>query len=106
MRLPDIMSDSFGAEETISELEHQDKKRKADALEAQPPHSEFEVRKIVQTMSYDALQALMIQICSRNSEAWVALHDHWSRDLNNRKLYIRNLNVHIFFSDQRFLISF
>lgn len=79
--------DAFGFDE------HAEKKRKVDSLGGDSAFtSESEVKKIVQTMAYDQLSNLMVQICTRNADAFQLLHEAWSRDVNNRKLYIRNLN--------------
>jgi hypothetical protein len=74
--------------------EHADKKRKADTLTGEAVEtSEVEVRKMVQTLSFDQLSNLVVAVCVKNTDACAMLHEAWSRDLNNRKLYIRNLNV-------------
>ncbi len=76
--------------------EHADKKRKADTLTGEASEtSEVEVRKMVQTLSVDQLSNLVVTLCAKNADACAMLHEAWSRDLNNRKLYIRNLNVRL-----------
>jgi hypothetical protein len=86
--------DNVSSSDVVDDSEHA-KKRKLDSTDVieTVSMSEDDIRKMVKSFNYDQLVQLMTSICVKNADAARCLHDDWSNDVNNRKLYIRNLNV-------------
>eukprot|EP00455_Lapot_gusevi_P019364 TRINITY_DN2074_c0_g1_i1.p1 TRINITY_DN2074_c0_g1~~TRINITY_DN2074_c0_g1_i1.p1 ORF type:complete len:293 (-),score=132.91 TRINITY_DN2074_c0_g1_i1:262-1140(-) len=51
-----------------------------------------EIRRMLRCMTYDALTGLLVKLGSESEIAHELIRDAWNADLNNRKLYVRNLN--------------